>query len=128
MLSVKRTDVKTLCQEEFCQHDWLLMQLTSTTYSRRSTCKRKQDTQHQRSRIQLNELRKRIGYYPNLRTAKAEFKSLQQGESEKIVDYNRRVQKVSEPANAALATDARDLAAKKTFIEGLVEPDVRTRT
>ena len=75
--------------------------------------------------IQLNELRNRIGDYPNLRTARAEFKSLQQGESEKIVDFYRRVRKVSESANAALAADARDLAAKETFIEGLMDPDVR---
>ena len=75
--------------------------------------------------IQLNELRNRIGDYPNLRTARAEFKSLQQGKSEKIVDFYRRVRKVSESANAALAADAGDLAAKETFIEGLVEPDVR---
>ena len=75
--------------------------------------------------IKLNELRNRIGDYPNLRTARAEFKSLQQGENEKIVDFYRRVRKVSEAANAALAADARDLAAKEIFIEGLVEPDVR---
>ena len=75
--------------------------------------------------IQLNELRNRIGDYPNLRTARAEFKSLQQGESEKIVDFYRRVRKVSQSANAALAADARDLDAKETFIEGLVDPDVR---
>ena len=75
--------------------------------------------------IHLNELRNRIGDYPNLRTARAEFKSLQQGESEKIVDFYRRGRKVSESANAALAADARDLAAKETFIEGLVDPDVR---
>ena len=50
---------------------------------------------------------------------------MQQGESEKIVDFYRRVRKVSESANAALAADARDLAAKETFIEGLVDPDVR---
>ena len=74
--------------------------------------------------IQLNELRNRIGDYPNLRT-RAEFKSLQQGESEKIVDFYRRVRKVSESANAALASDARDLAEKETFIEGFVDPEVR---
>ena len=75
--------------------------------------------------IQLNELRNRIGDYPNLRTARAEFKSLQHRESEKIVDFYRRVRKVSESANAALVADARALAAKETFIEGLVDPDVR---
>ena len=55
----------------------------------------------------------------------AEIKSVQQGESEKIVDFYRRVRKVSESANAALAAVARDLAAKETFIEGLVDPEVR---
>ena len=35
------------------------------------------------------------------------------------------MRKVSESANAALAADARDLAAKETFIEGLMDPDVR---
>ena len=41
------------------------------------------------------------------------------------MDFYRRVKKVSEMANAELAADARDLAAKETFIEGLVDPDVK---
>ena len=40
------------------------------------------------------------------------------------MDFYRRVQKKSESANAALAADARDLAAKETIIEGLGVPDV----
>ena len=35
------------------------------------------------------------------------------------------MRKVSDWANAALAADPRGLASKKTFIEGLVDPDVR---
>ena len=57
--------------------------------------------------------------------ARAELKRLQQGESGKIVDFYRRVRKVSESAKAALAADARYLASKENFIEGLVDPDVR---
>ena len=37
------------------------------------------------------------------------------------------MRKVSESANAALAAVARDLAAKETFIEGLVDPEVMGR-
>ena len=58
-------------------------------------------------------------------TAMPEFNSLQQGESENIVDFYRRVRKVSESANAILVADAKDLATKETFIEGLVNADVR---
>ena len=76
--------------------------------------------------IQLNELN-RIGDYLNL-TSRAQFnnngQSRMQGESEKIGLY-WRLRKVNESANAALTADARDLAAKETLIEGLVDPDVR---
>ena len=75
--------------------------------------------------IQLNELKNKIGDNPNSRRARAEFESLQQGESEMIVDFNRRVRKFSELANAALAADARDLTAKEKLVEGLVDPDVK---
>ena len=40
------------------------------------------------------------------------------------MDFYQQVRKVSESTNVALAADARDLAAKETFIEELVDPDV----
>ena len=41
------------------------------------------------------------------------------------MDFYQQVRKASESTIVALAADARDLAAKETFIEGLVDPEVR---
>ena len=52
MLPVKRTGGITLSQARgILLHAWLVMQLWSTRYSRRSLCNRKQDTHHQHSRF-----------------------------------------------------------------------------
>ena len=86
MLSVKRTGGMTLSQEEI--PPTCLTGHAIDEYYILPAQFLQQEAGHPAPtlQIQLNELRNRIGDYPNLRTARAEFKSLQQRESEKIVD------------------------------------------
>ena len=48
----------------------------------------------------LNALNNRIGDFPNARSARTDFKNLQQMESESIQEFSKRVRKLGDAANA----------------------------
>ena len=50
----------------------------------------------------LNALNNQIRDFPNARSARTEFKNLQQNEGESIQEFSRRVRKLGEAANAHL--------------------------
>ena len=73
----------------------------------------------------LNALNNRIGDLPNARSARTEFKNLQQNESESIQEFSRRVRKLGEAANAHLNPAGRQEANKDAFIDGLIDSEIR---
>ena len=73
----------------------------------------------------LNTLNNRIGNFPNARSARTEFKNLQQLESESIQEYSRRVRKLEQAANAHLDVAGRQLANKDAFMTGLMDSEIR---
>ena len=73
----------------------------------------------------LNALNNRIGDFPNARSARTEFKNLQQLESELIQEFSRRVRKLGEAANAHLDVAGRQEANKDAFMDGLLDSEIR---
>ena len=73
----------------------------------------------------LNALNNRIGDFPNARSARTEFKNLQQNEGESIQEFSRRVRKLGEAANAHLNATGRQEANKDAFIDGLLDSEIR---
>ena len=73
----------------------------------------------------LNALNNRIGDFPNARSARTEFKNLQQLESESIQEFSRRVRKLGEAANAHLDVAGRQEANKDAFVDGLLDSEIR---
>ena len=73
----------------------------------------------------LNALNNRIGDFPNARSARTDFKNLQQLESESIQEFSRRVSKLREAANAHLDVAGRQEANKDAFMDGLLDIKIR---
>ena len=73
----------------------------------------------------LNALNNRIGNFPNARSARTEFKNLQQNEGESIQEFSRRVRKLGEAANAHLSAAGRQEANKDAFIDGMLDSEIR---
>ena len=63
--------------------------------------------------------------FRNLRTARAEFKGLFQGEREGIREFSRRVRSVGEIANSNMNANIRDDMCREQFIEGLYDPEIQ---
>ena len=76
------------------------------------------------ARVQ-NALNNKIGDFPNARSARTEFKNLQQLESEPIQEFSRRVRKLGEAANAHLDVAGRQEANKDAFMDGLLDSEIR---
>ena len=73
----------------------------------------------------LNALNNRIGDFQNAKSARTEFKNLQQNEGESIQEFSRRVRKLGEAANAHLNPAGRQEANKDAFIDGLIDSEIR---
>ena len=73
----------------------------------------------------LNALNHRIGDFPNARSARPEFKNLQQLESESIQKFSRRVRKLGEAVNAHFVVAERQEANKDAFMDGLLDSEIR---
>ena len=73
----------------------------------------------------LNALNSRIDDFPNARSARTEFKNLQQLESESIQDFSRQVRKLGEAGNSHLDVAGRQEANKDAFMDGLLDSKIR---
>ena len=73
----------------------------------------------------LNALNNKIGDFPNARSARAEFKNLQQLESDPVQEFSRRVRKIGEAANVHLDVAGRQEANKDAFMDGLLDSEIR---
>ena len=73
----------------------------------------------------LNALNNRIDDFPSARSARTEFKNLQQNEGESIQEFSRRVRKLGEAANAHLNSSGGQEANEDAFIDGLIDSEIR---
>ena len=73
----------------------------------------------------LKALNNRIGDFPNARSARTEFKNLQQMESESIQEFWRRVRKLGAAAISHLDVAGQQEANKDAFNEGLLDSEIR---
>ena len=73
----------------------------------------------------LAELDQRMMPFQTRSTARAEFKSLMQGEREDLRDFSRRVRSVGEVANANMPVQIRDDMNREQFIDGIFDADLQ---
>lgn len=73
----------------------------------------------------VGALNSRIGDFPSGRSARAEFKALQQKETESIQEFSRRVRKLGEAANGHLGAEGKQEANKDAFMDGLLDSEIR---
>ena len=73
----------------------------------------------------LNALNNRIGDFPNVESARTEFKNLQNLELESIQEFSRRVRRLGEAANAHSDVAGRQEANQGAFVDGLLDNKIR---
>ena len=73
----------------------------------------------------LAELDQRMMPFQTRSTARAEFKSLIQGEREDLREFSRRVRSVGEVANANMPVQIRDDMNREQFIDGTFDADLQ---
>ena len=74
----------------------------------------------------LAELDQRMMPFQTRSTARAEFKSLMQGEREDLRDFTRRVRSVGEVTNANMPVQIRDDMNREQFIDGIFDADLHS--
>ena len=73
----------------------------------------------------IAELDQRMMPFQTRSTARAEFKSLMQGEKEDLREFSRRVRSVGEVANANMPVQIRDDMNREQFIDGIFDADLQ---
>ena len=73
----------------------------------------------------MTNLDPRISPYRNPRTARTEFKNLDQGEKEDIREFSRRVRSLGENANSTMNAVTRDNMDREQFNDGLFELEIQ---
>ena len=73
----------------------------------------------------IAELDQRMMPFQTRSTARAEFKSLMQGEKEDLREFSRRVRSVGEVANANMPVQIRDDMNRELFIDGIFDADLQ---
>ena len=73
----------------------------------------------------LAELDHRMMPFPTHACARAEFKSLMQGEKEGLREFSRRVRSLGDVANVNIGSQARDDMNREQFIDGLFDAELQ---